>query len=350
MELYILDTNFKEVGAISAFDTLIWNRKYYAPGEFEIYLDRKYWDILKYGRYICRQENTDTGILEHIGMDDENRRIFATGRTMEAVLADAVVDTQTDFTGISEEIIRKMIQGFAMPKNSKLSLGDVHNIGVKTTLQCTGDNVMEKAFETAKEAEATVCVIYDYLTDTLKAEVRKGLDRSEGQTEHTLAVFSTEDGSAENPKYDLDITDYKNFAYVAGEDAGKNRIVVTIDLRENTDEAKREVWIDARDLQSEEMSAEAYKEALRQRGLEKLTEYQKIETVEITAGNNKHLVYREDFDVGDICSCIDEASGIAITARITEAVETIEGNVKTLDITFGDEKKDLTHRIAKGVV
>ena len=75
--------------------------------------------------------------------------------------------------------------------------------------------------------------------------------------------------------YTNDRSNFKNFAYVAGEESGKNRIIVTVDKRIG-DEEKLEIYVDARDVQSEytdeageqqTMTETEYKEALYQRGI-----------------------------------------------------------------------------------
>lgn len=351
LEFFILDKNFKEIGTLSAFDSVIWTRRYYEPGEFEFYTNKEYWAILEQGRYICRADNTDTAIIEHIGREEENDRIFAKGRFIEALLGNCVIHTQTTFSGTNEVVVRKMIQDYAIGKIQKLELGGVNGIGGNMEVQCTGDNVMDKAYETAKAVEASIKVIYDYVMDTMRAEVWCGKNRTEGQSINTLAVFSDDEGSAEMPEYDFDTTDYRNFAYIAGEDSGQNRIIITIDMRQNSSEELREVWIDARDLQMKEgMTIDVYKGLLKQRGLEKMTEYQKVETVEVVEGNNNALIYRKNYDVGDVCTYRNEAMGLELEARITECIEMYENNENTLDLIFGTQKITKIKRIEKGVI
>lgn len=350
IEFILLDKHFEEIGTISDFDSVIWTRRYYEPGEFELYLKPEKWSFIAAARYICRQENKDSGIVEHIGFEEDGKRIFAKGRMMEAMLDKYIIHKQTTFSGTHEAVVRKMIADFAIAKNTKLTLGGTNGIGTSIQVQCTGGNVMDKAYETAKAVEASVRVTYDYLADTLKADVCCGLDRTESQDTNTLAVFSTAEGSAESPVYDRDITDYKNYAYVAGEGEGSARIIVIVDKRA-TGEEIREVWIDAKDIQKEDgMTDAAYKAVLKQRGEEKLAELQIVETADIVEGEYNALTYREDFDVGDKCSCRDEETGIEFDARITEAVETYEENAEILDLKFGTDKLNFTQKIIKEVV
>ena len=114
--------------------------------------------------------------------------------------------------------------------------------------------------------------------------------------------------------------------------------------------------MDARDLQSEYQDAGGakrtydsaqYRAILRQRGLEKLSEYSKIETVhsDIDAGAN--LVYMKDFDLGDLCTYQNMDVGIECDERITAIQEVYEGAKMTLNVTFGTDEATTITKIIK---
>ena len=75
---------------------------------------------------------------------------------------------------------------------------------------------------------------------------------------------------------------------------------------------------------------------LRLRGLEKLAEYQKIETVNGDVDPNANLTYGVDFDLGDLCTYRYADVGIETTKRITEIQEVYEGSKQTLSVVFGN--------------
>lgn len=112
-------------------------------------------------------------------------------------------------------------------------------------------------------------------------------------------------------------------------------------------EERRELYVDARDLQStyqddagdeHTYTADQYKALLRQRGLEKLAEYQKIETVNGDVDPNANLTYGVDFDLGDLCTYRYADVGIETTKRITEIQEVYEGSKQTLSVVFGNDQ------------
>jgi len=177
--------------------------------------------------------------------------------------------------------------------------------------------------------------------------VWKGKDRTDDQTENSWAIFSDSFYNVKNAVYDRDESEYKNFAYVAGEGEGSARVIVEVDLRSSADEERRELYVDARDLQStyqddagneHTYTADQYRALLRQRGLEKLAEYQKIETVNSDVDPNANLTYGVDFDLGDLCTYRYADVGIETTKRITEIQEVYEGSKQTLSVVFGNDQ------------
>lgn len=356
MEFYVLNEKFEDIGVLTEFESFILTRRYYEPGKFELHVvpwkkKRIYelWNIFETGKYICRSDNEDTYLIDHIHMNKQKNKIFAKGRTIEAILNNVVARTQIDFSGTHEEIVRAMVEKYAIGNIKLLKLGKTNNIGKKTTVQVTGQYIGEKIFEIMKEVEASIKIVYDYETNTMTMCAWKGIDRTENQAVNTLAIFSTDEGKADLPIYDRDFTDYRNFAYIAGEGEGLARTIITIDNRK-VGEDMHEVWIDARDLQKGTMTDVEYKEALNQRGVEKMTEYHAIETVDAEVENTGNLVYRKDFDIGDLCTYRDEETGIEVEQRITEVTEIYEKNTKSINIIFGEQKKTNTIKLMKGVI
>lgn len=207
-----------------------------------------------------------------------------------------------------------------------------------------------------KTQELSHRLVYDYLENTLSFEVWQGKDRTDSQSENSWAIFSDSFYNVKNVVYNRDEADCKNVAYVAGEGEGADRVVVEVDTRGSADEERRELYIDARDLQSRYMdsggtehtyTAAEYRALLRQRGLEKLAEYEKVETVNSDVDPDANLVYRTDFDLGDLCTYRYTDIGIETTKRITEIQEVYEGSRQTLRVIFGSDTAASIGKIIK---
>ena len=111
---------------------------------------------------------------------------------------------------------------------------------------------------------------------------------------------------------------------------------MVVELNQTGGEPRRELWVDARDLQQDtehNETLDAYKARLQQRGLEKLAEAARSESFAATAVDTANFKYLEDWNLGDIVSF--ERWGILLNQRITEVEEVYEGGVFSVTPTCG---------------
>ena len=365
MQIYILDKDFQTIGAIKVFNSMIWTRRYYEPGVFELHNSASYFPLFNSGKYLCRNDRTELGVIREVNYaqtDKGERSAYCKGYFAEKLLDNRVLQSPVNISGTPEEISFALVDGFAIhPANTervipRLSLGIRKNLGSKLTLQTTGDKLGEKLYDTERTQELSHRILYDYEKNTLTFECWKGLNRTENQEDNSPAIFSNRFYNVKSAIYGRDESAHANFAYVAGEGEGVARTIVEVDVRTDAAEERREIYVDARDLQSEyeddtgtkrKYSAEQYKSLLTQRGLEKLAEFSKIETVnsDIDAGAN--LIYMKDFDLGDLCTYQNVDVGIECDERITAIQEVYESANMTLSVTFGTDDATTITKIIK---
>lgn len=362
MNLIILDKNLDTLGVVSVFNTLIWDRRYYASGLFELYTPAEFFELMNVGRYLFRSDRKDLGVIREVNFARDAkgaRTAYCKGYFAEELLNDRVLNTQINITGTPEDIGRQLVQKFAINptdadrKIRHLQLGTLTGVGTSVTVTATGAKLGDKLFDIEKTQELSHRLTYDYQANTLSFEVWQGKDRTDSQEVNSWAIFSDSFYNVKNAVYDRDESDCKNVAYVAGEGEGAARVIVEVDIRASTEEERRELYVDARDLQSAYVddngtehtyTAAQYRQLLRQRGLEKLAEYEKIETVNSDVDPDANLIYMTDFDLGDLCTYRYTDVGIETTKRITEIQEVYEGSKQTLSVVFGN---DMTTSITK---
>ncbi len=353
MNLIILDENFDTLGTVGVFNTMIWDRRYYAPGLFELYTPAESFELMNTGRYLYRSDRSDLGVIHEINFSRDAKgaqTAYCKGYFAEELLNNRVIDAQVNMTGTPEDIGRKLVDklvinpAVADRKISRIQLGTRHGLGDAISITATGDRLGDKLYDIEQTQELSHRLIYDYLANTLNFELWQGKDRRDTQDVNSWAIFSDSFYNVKNAIYDRDESDYKNFAYVAGEGEGTARTIVQVDIRSSPTEERREVWVDARDLQSRytddggtehTYTTAQYQALLRQRGLEKLAEYEKVETVNSDVDPNANLVYMTDFDLGDLCTYRYTDVGIETIKRITEIQEVYEGSKQTLSVIFG---------------
>ena len=66
MNLIILDQNFDTLGVVSVFNTLIWDRRYYASGLFELHTPAEFFTLMNTGRYLYRNDRDELGVIREV--------------------------------------------------------------------------------------------------------------------------------------------------------------------------------------------------------------------------------------------------------------------------------------------
>lgn len=350
MRLIIFDKDFQTIGSVGTFNTLLWRRRYHSPGIFELYVPAEYFSLINTGRYLYRNDRTELGVIREVNFmrgERSERTACCKGYFAEHLLNNSVLYPAFNETGTPEMLARSMVEQYlinpddAGRKNNHIRLGSVLGGGDTITLQNTGDYVGDRLYDTLKTQEMSQRLVFDYLENSLTYEVWKGLDRTDNQTENSWAIFSDSFCNIKSAQYDRDESDCKNFAYVAGEGEGAARKVIEVDVRTSPEEERRELWVDARDLQQKTNDAtytdEQYRDLLFQRGLEKLADYAGIEKIDSDVDPSANLIYGTDFDLGDLCTYRYNDVNIECSKRITEIQEVLEGAERTLSVIFGND-------------
>lgn len=350
MQFIIFDKYFQTIGSIKVFNTLLWYRRYYSPGIFELHVPAEYFDLINSGQYLYRNDRTELGVIREVNFmrgEKSEKTAYCKGYFAEHLLNNNVLYPAFNKTGTPEIVAHTAVDQYIInPANrdrkiQNIQLGPVKGGGTSITLQNTGDHVGDRLYDTLKTQEMSQRLVFDYLENTLTYEVWQGLDRRDIQNVNSWAIFSDSFRNIKNAQYDRDESDCKNFAYVAGEGEGSARKIVEVDIRSSPDEERRELWVDARDLQQHSDTVNytdaQYYDLLFQRGLERLADHAAIEKVDSDVDPGANLIYGTDFDLGDLCTYRYSDVNIECSKRITEIQEVLEGSKKTLSVIFGND-------------
>lgn len=349
MQFIVFDRDFQTMGSIRVFNTLLWYRRYYSPGIFELHVPAEYFDLINTGMYLYRNDRTELGVIREVNFmrgDKGQKTAYCKGFFAEHLLNNNVIHPVYNKTGTPEVIARDVMDKYiinpaAGRKIQHIRLGTARGGGTSITLQNTGDNVGDRLYDVLKTQEMSHRLVFSYLENSLTYEVWKGLDRRDTQDANSWAIFSDHFRNIKNAQYDRDTSDCKNVAYVAGAGEGLDRKIVEVDIRGSTSEERRELWVDARDLQQTSDTVSytdaQYRDLLYQRGLEKLADYAAIEKVDSDVDPAANLIYGTDFDLGDLCTYRYSDVNIECSRRITEIQEVLEGSKRTLSVIFGND-------------
>ena len=338
MDLYILGPDIELQGIIDGYSSLRWRRRFFEPGEFELHCKASAENLalLREGNIIHRLDRQEAAIIEGVTVEgtDNGDEITATGRMGSSMLDRRIITPTINFSGTVEAAMRKIVSDNAITARPlpHLTLGSAAGLTPACTFQATYKTVLSVCEALAKAAPLGFRVRLDVPGKQWIFEVYDGTDRTVTQHDRPYVLFSDEFRNITGPEYTRNSTGYCNYAIVGGEGEGAARVIVEVDHTGGGE--RRELWVDAKDLQKGSLSDADYRAQLAQRGTEKLAEAAKTESFSANAVDTENFRYLTDWDLGDIVSF--EKWGIRLDQRITEVEEVDEGGVMTITPVCGN--------------
>lgn len=320
------------VGIIENPTSAIWTRRYQKPSDFELYFPAtaEMLALLVDDFLITRDDAPDAMIVEHIEIKtsaEEGNYILVSGRGGESIIERRIVLEQTSVSGRVDAAVYRLIHENAVaPADPARALPltmyapDVSTATARA--QYTGTNLLEAVECICKAHGIGFRAVADATDEgvVLRIELLRGLDRSEGQETNSPVIFSAEYENLLSSAYVMDTTNHKNVAIVAGEGEGKARKRAIIGSASGL--ARRELYIDARDLSTNEgeISADDYTAQLVARGAEKLAEHSLSESFDGEMDTGNTFILDEDYTLGDIVT-VENEYGIRKNVRISAITE-----------------------------
>lgn len=366
IELNVFTYDFERVGTIEHYASLAIERNYYQRSVLELDIEASDFvvDLLREHRILTTTTNINYGyIITHFEYfdDAEGERIKVFAYSLNHLFDWRTVTAQARYSGNVETILKRLIAAQCINTNAnrvipRVTLATDSGINKTSQLTVTGKNLEEFAFEFCQKHEMTVDVLMNHELKKYEVYTWEGQDLSEGAVENSVK-FSKEFENVTNIEFVHDTSEYRSTAYVAGEGEGAARQIVTVNDH-FSGLSRKEVFIDARDLQStyrddndEEITlpASEYRQMLNERGLEKLAEMNIIETFEGEVIDTQ-FKYGVDYSLGDVVSFKSERLNRILHTRATSATTTVDGKGKVeLKVSFGNKIPTLLEKIKKVV-
>lgn len=345
MELYICEPNQYlqpvPVAVIDTFKSLIWTKRYFNCGDFELYTGANA-DLLPFlvkDNYIMRDDDDSIMLIEDIRIqtDAESGNYFIiTGRSIESILKRRVF--QHPKTVKTSDYINNAIYSLFnfFTGNRALSIivvDQLHKVPGSVNAQFTGVTL----FDAIKSILQPLGLWFKLSVGTnLNVLVLSIIERGKVDV-----IFSPEFDNLVNSNYVAESQELANYAFVAGEGDGSSRIVYGTQtdgtsVQHNTGIKLREIYVDARDISSNdgEISTPEYIELLKQRGITKLIEeHSTKEMFEAEVNAIMPFEYKKDWDLGDIVTVTNQY-GVTAEPRIVEVIECWDDTGYTVIPTF----------------
>ncbi len=334
MNIFVLNDQFQTIDIIDAYESAIWTDRYDSYGDFEIYapFSLELLNKVKQDYYLTTLDSEHVMIIEGIEISSDSEtgnRLRITGRSLESILDRRIIWQQTSYTGNLQNAIYNMlyysminpaIADRRIPNFVFESSTDPRITALTIEEEHTGDNIYDVISELCQRNYIGYKITLNS-SNQFVFKLYMGEDRSYDQIANPYVVFSPNYENIINSNY-VDSTEImKNITLVAGEDSGQQRRTITVGSGSGL--TRRELFTDARDIQSEKVSN--YDEALRQRGLQNLIDNSRTVSFEGEVDATRMFVYGEDFFMGDIIQISNEY-GIEGAARVMEFIKSDDAN------------------------
>lgn len=339
MDVWVLGNDFKSLGLIDTFESLIWTDRYNEAGDFEVatFPSASAITYLQKRNYLQIENSEHVMIIETLDIETDSEfgdKYIVSGRSLESILERRIVWNLTTAKGKAPDIVEKLlnenvispsiedrkISNFIFKKNELSSYEKMEEIEV----QFHGESIYE-CISTLCKMEGIGFKITLSENNELVFELYEGTDRSYEQLQNPYVEFSFGyDNLMDSTFTDTD-SGYSNVTLVAGEGQGANRKTVVKTWNDETYSGleRREVFSDASDISktvsSGTLSDTEYSNQLKQRGEETLLDAVPYQYFEGSIASGRMYEYRRDFFMGDIIQ-IRNQYGFEARARVLEAI------------------------------
>lgn len=329
--------------------------------------------------YYVLFDNDVFGVIESVKResDSETSKVFMIKGSLALKLLEyRVIKGQVTFKGKSYKYIEELVK-------QNLIMSDDENRNIALAVEFENEERLKQVCSTI-DKQVTGGSLWDEISEVAEADklrialrpnvvvintehpqnidgwtliIGAGEDRTRHRANKAVSsvVFSQSLSNIANTDYTVDRSKLRNTVYIAGEGEGADRKWYNIDVNSDVTFGERkgwnrkELWVDARDVQSEQDSKKLtdaeYEELMKQRADEKAKDNDLSEEYTATVTDiTKQYTYKKDYNIGDFVTVADEELGMEIDAQITNVTVTRQGNRDIVDIefTYGSRIQDVT--------
>lgn len=353
MNVIFLSPDFGETAIIDEYKSLIWTKRYYTAGDFELYAPAT--DEL---RALLPQKPTTASACPFVKREDDDTIMLVekyelktdaesgdyytiSGRSLESILSRRIVWTQTNinvsdpaqaiYQLLGENIGEHADDVFETAPESPVRV--ISNFAIDDSFTSSGNLKKQLTGTDLGEAISEICRLYGFGYKMTVNDQNIVFSLYAGT--ETDVEFSPEFDNLLESDYLYDASNLKTAALIAGEGEGTARRRRTVTIGTESPIFRRELYVDARDISSNdgEIADSTYDDLLTARGREKLNEHPFLRAFEGEIEPQTTFRYKTDYNLGDIVT-ISNGYGTTMQQRITEIIECWDDTGYTVAPTF----------------
>lgn len=341
----IINNEFENLGTIDDYSSFYFVRNFTKAKEFQIVTPIKYLDILKDGNIIFTIPKK-AGIIEDVEVNESKKTITVKGRDLKSIVGrrltvPPVGKAYDEIKATAEEVIKHyVLTNCINPVDPKRKIPQLELAANKkrgsTIAWQSRFKYLDFEIERICNAAGIGWEVYlDLDKEKFIFDVALGVDRTKDL--NSKVKFSEEFDNLTNSTYTNSASSFKTMGFVAGQGEGEERAVQEVFKTVDTGLNRRELFIDARDIENEDN--------LGDRAKAKLSEYDYITSNESTYINS-NFEYEKDWNLGDIV-ILKNSLGES-QQRVAEVTEVYEGYMK-IDIVLGNVIPLVTEKMSNEI-
>lgn len=382
--IMILDDTMRIVDILRKYEYSQYEFKAREIGTFTInaMLDKENLYLMdKTKNYYVILDDDVFGVIESVKResDSETSKVFVIKGSLALKLLDyRVIKGQVTFKGKSYKYIEELVkQNLIMSDDSNRNIAlavefeDEERLKQVCSIidkQVTGGSLWDEISEVAEADKLRIILRPNVIAvntehhqniDGWTLIIGAGEDRTRHRANNAVSsvMLSQSLSNIANTDYIVDRSKLRNTVYIAGEGEGTDRKWYNIDVNsdvtfgERKGWNRRELWVDARDVQSEQdnvtLTDAEYEELMKQRADEKAKDNDLSEEYTATVTDiTKQYTYKKDYNIGDFVTIADEELGMEFDAQITNVIVTRQDDREIIDLefTYGLRIKDVIER------
>ena len=227
MEIRIYNQEMDFQGVMENQTSLLWLRKYYEPGNFELYtpITEDNLRLTKLGNLIWMRGCKEAAVIEDriLEESDAKNEITVKGRFLSSYMDRRIIKGTVNFSGRAEVAMRQLLnEATPIPR---VQLGELQGFEESVSFQVTYKNLLEYEKKLARGTGLGFRFRPDFDAKVIYFEVYRGVDRTAGQNINSRVIFSESYNNLNNTIYRENDQTHKNVAYVGGEGEGNTRTI-----------------------------------------------------------------------------------------------------------------------------
>lgn len=193
IELIIYDREMNRKGILENQTSILWVRKYFEPGNFEIHapITQNNLNLLAKGNLVTKKGNVEAGIIESIenNESDNLNEIIIKGRFLSSYMDRRLIKDTLTFNGLTEDAMKLLVrtaEPIPMVQIQEKSNGFENEISFQATMK----NLLTLETKLAKGSNIGYRFKPDFKNKKILFELYRGTDRTISQNLNSRVIFS----------------------------------------------------------------------------------------------------------------------------------------------------------------